>query len=361
MTPRDRSPERPPSQSQPPKQAHQALQEDLLPSTPAKRPQGPDLPPPGAQAPLSRQVGPPGRPNPAVALRNRLLDLSRRQKEDFQLVLDRYAMERFLHRLGESQHRETTLLKGAALFLAWGGHPHRRTRDIDLLAHGDPSVPSVTQLIREICEVPADDGMVFDPTSLAGTVIRKGGLYGGVRVHLSGYLAGARARLQVDVGFGDIVLPAPEEITFPTLLDLPPPRVRAYSQEAVVAEKVHAIVLLALQNSRVKDHYDLWHLSRMFPFDGPKLQAAIHGTFERRQTALPLEVPVGMTEAFSSSPDKLQVWRAFVKKAEILNGPRLDQVVQAVQDFAWPILAPGSSANKDWQGRWVDRSDPREG
>ena len=354
---RDRSPKRDTPWKNAPDQVRKAPQEDLLPSAPTKRPQGPDLPPPGPQAPVSRQVGPPGQPNPAVALRNRLLALSRLQKEDFQLVLNRYAMERFLHRLGESQHRDTTLLKGAALFLAWGGHPHRRTRDIDLLAHGDPSVPAVTQLIREICEVPADDGMVFDPASLAGTTIRKGGLYGGVRVHLSGYLAGARARLHADVGSGDIVLPAPEEITFPTLLDLPPPRVRAYSQETVIAEKVHAIVLHEMENSRLKDHFDIWHLSRMFPFDGPRLQAAIHGTFERRRTALPEEVPVGMTKAFSSSPDKLKTWHTYTKKAEILGSPLLDQVVQAVQEFVWPILAPGSSADKDWQGRWIDRSD----
>ena len=205
-----------------------------------------------------------------ASVRARLLQLAKKQGEDFQLVLTRYANERLLYRLAQSSHASSFVLKGAALFMLWTDKPHRATRDVDLLGFGDPSSDRIRAVMTDLIplEVDDDDGLTFDQRTLEVEPIRVDQEYGGIRAVVIAVLAGARARLQVDVGFGDVVTPGVLEIVFPTLLDLPAPRLRAYTRETVVAEKLEAIVQLGLANSRMKDFYDLIILSRMFEFQG---------------------------------------------------------------------------------------------
>lgn len=152
--------------------------------------------------------------------------------------------------------------------------------------------------------MPSEDGLEFDPTSVRGEEIRSPDEYDGVRIKLVGRLAGARIPLQVDIGFGDAVVPAPETIEYPSLLDLPAPRLRAYPREVVVAEKLQALVELGIANTRMKDFYDLWMLAGLFEFEGDRLARAIAATFERRRTPIPAEAPLALTSEFHADASK---------------------------------------------------------
>jgi len=171
----------------------------------------------------------------AASIRQRLLNLARERREEFDLMLARYALERLLYRLSASRHGKQFLLKGALLFLVWGVDDHRPTRDADLLGSGDSGPEALAKLFREVCAVQCEDGIVFDPASIAAARIAEETTYPGVRVTLRAVLSGARIRVQVDVGFGDAVTPEPEPVVYPVLLDAPAPKLRAYPVATVVA------------------------------------------------------------------------------------------------------------------------------
>lgn len=260
--------------------------------------------------------------NVAASVRARLLNVAKAQGVDFNQVLVRFALERILYRLTQSPHADRFLLKGALLFTLWYDMPHRATRDADLLGFGASDLESVAQTFREIAAVVVDDGIVFDPASVTVEEIRKEAGYGGVRVIIAGELAKARCKTQVDVGFGDAVTPGPVDSVYPVLLDdLPAPRLRAYPTYTVVAEKLHAIALLGMTNSRVKDYFDLSVLLERETFDAELLASAIKATFERRGMAVPAELPVGLTDEFAHDASRQALWQAFVKKNELAPEP----------------------------------------
>jgi predicted nucleotidyltransferase component of viral defense system len=257
-------------------------------------------------------------PNLAASVRARLLNVAKAQESDFNQVLVRFALERILYRLTQSKYADRFLLKGALLFTLWYDMPHRATRDADLLGFGASDLESVAQVFREIASVAVDDGIVFDPASVTVEEIRKEAGYGGVRVVISGELAKARCKTQIDVGFGDAVTPGPVDSVYPVLLDdLPAPRLRAYPTYTVVAEKVHAIALLGMTNSRVKDYFDLSVLLERETFDVDLLALAIKATFERRDMAVPAELPVGLTDEFAHDVSRQALWQSFVRKNEL--------------------------------------------
>jgi hypothetical protein len=203
--------------------------------------------------------------NIGASVRARLLGRARTERSDFQILLTRYALECLLYRLSVSEHRDRFILKGAMLFVTWIGDPFRPTRDLDLLGHGDNRAVTIADTFRVICAQPvADDGVVFDGAALEAASIREEAEYGGLRVRTTATIAGARIPIQVDVGFGDAVTPAPLEIDYPTLLDNPAPRLWAYPAETVVAEKFEALTTLGMANSRLKDFYDLWLVAQTF-------------------------------------------------------------------------------------------------
>ncbi len=199
--------------------------------------------------------------NLAASIRTRLKQHANASKQDFNLTLTQYGLERLLYRLSISQHAANYLLKGALLFALWYDQPHRPTRDADLLGYGPDDIETAVAAFREISQIEVEDGVAFEPASVRGSEIRKETGYGGVRIDLQAKLDGARIALQVDIGFGDTVSPAPETVDYPTLLDnLPAPRLRAYPKHTVVAEKFHAVCLLGMANTRMKDYFDLWVL-----------------------------------------------------------------------------------------------------
>jgi len=269
----------------------------------------------------------------AASIHARLLNRAKARGEDFNLILTRYAIERFLYRLSLVPARETYWLKGALLFDLWFDVPHRPTRDADFLGFGPSDTEALASTIREICGVAVDDGMEYNPASITIEEIREDARYGGLRVRLLGRLGNARCTVQLDVGYGDAVTPGPEEAVYPTLLeDQPPPRLRVYPRATVVAEKLEAIVSLGMANSRMKDYFDLRALAREGVLDARLLADAIAATFQRRGTTLPMDVPLGLSDEFARDTAKRAQWKAFLGKNR-LDAPALDEVIAEVRRF----------------------------
>ncbi len=291
--------------------------------------------------------------NTAASVRDRLLALARERREDFQLILTQYGLERLLYRLSQSDYRDLFILKGALLFMLWGKNTHRPTRDVDFLGLGDCSEESLQAIFRELCEMPVEnDGLMLMADSVQVELIRDETEYGGIRVKLFGKLASARVPIQADIGFGDAVTPEAIEIEYPTLLDHSAPCLRAYPRETVVAEKYHALVNLGLANSRMKDFYDLWIIANEFGFDGLTLSQAIRNTFSRRCTPLPEQIPLGLSPEFYDDAQKNMQWNAFLQKGMLVTTPPLlADVCHLLETF----LVPPTQAltrDQDFTAKW---------
>lgn len=276
----------------------------------------------------------------AASVRQRLLNLAREQGVDFNLILQRYAIERFLYRLALSSEVDRLTLKGAALFIVWAGQELRPTRDVDFLGSGPEDHAAIRTMMETICAVPCpEDGVVFDLASIRVEDIRDEQQYGGIRVRIRGNLGQARLTLQVDIGFGDAINPGREEQDYPTLLDHPAPRIWTYPRETVIAEKFEAMVRLGQANSRVKDFWDVACLARKFAFDGETLRIAIDETFRRRGSTLSDERPEALRPAYYEDSLRAQRWQEFRRQVEgIDDGPaRLVDVGEEVRRFLGPV------------------------
>jgi predicted nucleotidyltransferase component of viral defense system len=273
--------------------------------------------------------------NIGASVRARLLNLSKASGQSFDLVLTRFALERLLFRLSQSPHADRFVLKGAMLMMSWFDDPHRGTRDLDLLGFGDPSEAAMLATFRDILAQDAEDGVVFDSDTLRVDRIREELDYGGLRLRAIASVGGARINLTIDIGFGDALEPGAEVVDYPVMLDLPAPRLHAYARETVIAEKFQAMVALGRANSRMKDFYDIWILSRSFTFDDERLAQAIAATFARRKTAIPTEPPDAFTPAFAADEQKQRQWRAFVEELSVDPG-ELGDVVGELSVFLMP-------------------------
>ncbi len=281
--------------------------------------------------------------NTAASVRQRLLNRARSEGRAFQELATLYAMERFLYRLGRSPHAERFVLKGGLMTMTWAAEYARLTRDIDLLGRGTNSIEAVVGRIGEVLTLEADDGVQFDVGALRGEQITAEAAYVGVRVLFPADLGGMALRMQIDVGFGDAVVPDPAWITYPQLLDLGQPRLLGYPAEATLAEKLHAVVNLGLANSRMKDYYDLWTAQRLGITTPERLGIALRHTFERRETAIPAELPEGLTEGFANDAAKRAQWAGFLRKSR-LSAPDLLEVVASVAELAAAGFASARSA-----------------
>jgi len=291
--------------------------------------------------------------NVTASVRQKLINISKERGEDPNLVFIRYSIERFLYRLSFSKHSGKFILKGAMLWTVWAGKPHRPTKDLDLLGSGDASADALRAIFSEICKVAVEpDGMTFNPDTIQIMEIREDLEYPGQRIKLESRLGNARINIQIDIGFGDSIIPAPIDIDYPTLLDMPSPHIKAYPIETVIAEKIETIVSKGVINSRMKDFYDLKILSQEFEFNGGNLSNAIKATFERRGTSIPNDRPIAFTEEFYANPDKQLQWQAFLRTSK-LESEKLDlsDVVNDIQGFLLPPLI-ASAKNKHFTGNW---------
>lgn len=265
----------------------------------------------------------------AASVRARLLNIAKSEGSNFNQLLVRYALERFLYRLSQSAHTDRFLLKGALLFTLWYGMPHRPTRDADLLGFGPSDLQSIVQTFRDIAAITVDDGITFDPESVTAEDIRKEAGYAGARVVITGELAKARCKTQIDIGFGDAVTPGPVQSEYPVLLDdFPAPRLRTYPLYTVISEKLHAIALLGMTNSRVKDYFDLSVMLDRESLNMNTLAQAISATFTRRGMAVPTDLPMGLSDEFAADPSRQALWAAFTRKNDLAMIPLADVVTR---------------------------------
>ena len=297
--------------------------------------------------------------NLSASILARLLKLARQRGDDYNLLLNRFALERLLLRLGASPHAHRFLLKGALLFSIWYDEPHRPTRDADLLGFGPDDEANLITTFRDIAAMDMGDGIAFDLDSVKADAIREDNTYGGTRIHLLARIGSARCALQIDVGFGDAVTPEPQTVVYPTLLkDFQAPTLRAYPVYTVIAEKYQAMVALGQANSRMKDFYDLAVIARRTELDGSTLAAAIGATFARRRTPLPTEHPLALTRQFSEDPAKLLQWQAFLNKNRITAGSLAD-TVSLLSSLLWPpteVAVAKRQTTATWQpasGCWA--------
>jgi predicted nucleotidyltransferase component of viral defense system len=278
--------------------------------------------------------------NLVASIHQRLLNHARKTRGEPQLVLMRYGLERLLYRLSQSEYAEQFVLKGAMLYLVWTGEQYRSTKDLDLLALQGNAPERWQKVFQELCRVTVvEDGLVFLPESVKVEEIRENQAYQGVRVKLQARLGNARIPLQVDIGFGDAVTPRARKGEFPTLLNLPAPKLSMYPKETVVAEKYETMVKLGLLNSRMRDYYDIWVLSREFEFEGEWLSEAIRATFQRRRTALGADTPFALSRDFARDAGKQRQWQAFVQKGRLkLKTTSLAAVVKDITEFLKPAV-----------------------
>ena len=275
-----------------------------------------------------------------ASVRARLKSLAHQRGVDFNLLLDRYAAERFLYRLSASGEVDRFTLKGAALFRVWTETELRPTRDVDFLAAGTAEQPALRAAVENVCGIPCpEDGVVFDATTIRIRNIRRDRPEGGLRARLQGHLGSIRLALQMDIGFGDVITPEREQQDYPTLLDLPAPRLWTYPREAMIAEKFEAMVSRGVDNSRVKDLWDIACLARRFAFDGETLRTAITETFRRRGTSFTSDRPPALLPGYYGDAARVQHWQVLhLQIATDIDGPtRLVDAGEELRRFLGPV------------------------
>ena len=297
--------------------------------------------------------------NLEASIHQRLLNQARESGRPFNELLQYFAIERFLYRLSQSPHQEKFVLKGALMFAVWQAPPARPTMDIDLLGRMENQVETIVSIVRDVCRQKVEpDGLNFDPDSVDGNRIAEAAEYQGVRVSFRGSLGNAKIFMQLDVGFGDVIFPRATSVKYPTLLDLSGPRLRGYTRESLIGEKFQAMVRLGSLNSRMKDFFDIWFLSRHFDFDAPRLSTAISKTFERRKT----EVPSNLNDLFEPlmrDPVKVTQWRTFAQRNRLQAAPeKLGDVLSLIGEFLDPVVQSfkeGIQFEATWQapGPWM--------
>jgi len=290
--------------------------------------------------------------NISASVRQRLINRSKADKRPFNELLQYYAMERFLYRLSLSDHAQHYILKGALMLRAWKSPEFRPTMDIDMLGRTGNEEENIIEQIRDILAVKIEpDGLTFDSDSIQTERITEDADYEGIRVRFRCALGTARISMQIDIGFGDIVYPGPEKVELPCMLDSPAPSLLCYSRESVIAEKFEAMIKLGQLNSRMKDFYDIWLLSRQFEFELSSLAEAVMLTFKQRGTEL--NEPI---DAFSADFISLRqpMWAAFRKRLKQDHVPEsFQEIVTEVKLFLEPVIK-GISDHITWKpaGPW---------
>ena len=296
--------------------------------------------------------------NITASVHQRLLNQAKQSRRPFGELLQYYAIERFIYRLAKSPHADKFILKGALMFSAWCGPASRPTMDIDLLGIIDNRLEVITAAIKDAClTVVEADGIYFDAESLEADRITEDAVYEGARVRVRGNLGNARIAIQIDIGFGDVIVPKPCSVAYPTILDFPAPELKGYTMESTIAEKFQAVVKLGVLNSRMKDFYDIWLLSITFDFKGKIIVEAVEKTFEKRNTPVTLQAAL-FDPSFGKDGNKNVQWQAFLRKTRIVNAPQsFEEVIDAVKLFLEPIavsIAEGWAFNSNWSapGPW---------
>ena len=297
--------------------------------------------------------------NTSVSVHDRLRNMAKESSRPFNELLQHFAIERFIYRLSKSPHADRFILKGALMLSVWSGLVSRPTMDIDLLGKIDNSLEEIKAVMRDVCKMDVEeDGMFFNEKTVSATRITEDAEYEGVRVRIRGSLGNARVSLQIDIGFGDVIVPGPGKVAYPALLEFPSPELNGYTMQTTIAEKYQAMVKLGVLNSRMKDFYDIWMLSRTFDFNGEVLAKAIERTFMNRKIDLTND-PVIFDPSFGRDGTKQVQWQGFIRKARLRNVPGdFEDVVAGIKMFLEPpvkYLVARRTFKSAWKasGAWI--------
>ena len=293
--------------------------------------------------------------NISTSIRQRLFSLSVASNRQFDEILGYYSMERFIHRLSQSHYRDKFILKGALMFSVWDLSYTRATRDIDLLGYTKNTQENINKIIKEICSIENDeDGIKFIVDSVTSEIINRDSEYSGVRTTFFAEIARAKSRIQIDIGFNDIVHPKPVSIKYPTLIGMTTPEIYSYTPETLIAEKVHAMFYHAVKNSRIKDYFDIWFLSHQFEFDGQELITAIHKTFAKRDTNLPKVGDYILSGEYENDITKQKQWSAFIKKNKLSVAQNdFKTVFRHIKSFILPLFKIDMKNNNSFRIKWL--------
>ena len=285
------------------------------------------------------------------SIKARLKQLALQENKPFDYLMMHYFIERLLFRLSISQYTDNFILKGGLLLYVILGNNARATKDIDFLAKQLTNTPEeLACIFRTICAIEADDAIRFDLDSITVDRIKEDAEYEGVRIKVTSYLDKSRHVLQFDIGFGDIVVPKPIPMEYPSLLDMERPKIKAYSLESIIAEKFEAMIALSEANSRMKDFYDVYTLSRMFAFEGLILYEAISQTLQRRGTPL-TAVPAVFSDEFMQLKDKQVQWKAFQRRINVAESVEFPEVIESIKKFIQPVYGAILEEN-EWMKSW---------
>ncbi|MEI6697340.1 MAG: nucleotidyl transferase AbiEii/AbiGii toxin family protein [Bacteroidota bacterium] len=275
--------------------------------------------------------------NRAVSIRARLLNLAKKEGIDFQNIIIRFLHERLLFRISVSDYSQQLILKGGAFIYAMQGLKSRPTIDVDLLGTQiSNDIEVLCDVFRQICTIQSDDEVSFNPESVVGELITQQDKYNGVRLNIEATFHTVRQRIQVDVGFGDIVIPHVQELEYPILLDdMQIPIIQAYSKETVIAEKFQAMIELSVANSRMKDFYDVYNLLADNQFDNDTLEEAIKATFKNRGTSYAKDHAL-FTLEFATNPQRKRSWSAFLNKINRANNLDFEEVMRLINERLLP-------------------------
>jgi len=271
-----------------------------------------------------------------ASVKDRLKNISKELKLPFNLILQLYVQERLLFRLSKSKYNNIFLLKGGLLLYSMTKFKGRPTKDIDFLAKNiSNNLINIEYIFKEICSIEVNDAVQFDTETIQILNIKEDADYGGVRLKIIAYIGQARVHLQIDIGFGDIVIPKPVKIRYPVLLNLESPELNVYSFESVIAEKFETMVSLASLNSRMKDFYDIYMLLNKRDFDGRVLQEAFYETFQRRGTILEKDIEI-FTHEFVIDSVRNKQWNMFLKRI-CKNNIKFQKIIEDIKKFTWPV------------------------
>ena len=285
--------------------------------------------------------------NYGKSIRSKLLIIAKKEDVFYQTILTRYFQERLLYRLSQTKYRSNFYLKGGTLMYAYEKFAARPTLDIDFLGNNISNEgATIIATFREICSVPyEEDGITFDIDNITAQNITEFKDYHGIRLSIPVRMDTIAQVLTMDIGFGDVVTPSPIDLDFPVLLEqLPSVNIMAYSLETVIAEKMHAIVDLADQSSRMKDYYDLYNLLLKEEYNGETLQEAIMYTFENRHTSYDADT-MFFRKDFADNQQMQVRWQAFLRKIIKSEDVKFADVVVYIQNKLRPYWENLSEIN----------------